>query len=393
MTERPNELNPRAYDDAQALIDDYDRERAKCPVYHGEAYGGYYMVLGFDEVKSTSRDWETYSSGRGIVFPATNRPLAPPTEFDPPEHTYWRGLFKDLLSPETRKRIEGQVEAYANELIDAFGAAGTTNLWDTYTEPIPIFAVAMLIGLDVAEAPRMRDLAIEQAKATGTERSDEAIRAFLDFAQEQIDLRRAAPREDFLTQLAIGEFEKGRLTDDEILGILTSLMIAGHHSTVSAMTSLIAHVLEDDALREAVMTDDTLLNRAIEETVRLNTPLHQFRRVATKDAEIAGVPIPEGSSVLVNYGAANRDPKAFECPEKFDLARPSAAHLGFGFGIHSCVGAPLARAELRIALRTLLKRLPDVRAVDVESRGYVFEGQLAHFEHLNVRFTPIQPNR
>ncbi|GAB3570928.1 cytochrome P450 [Amycolatopsis endophytica] len=380
------DLDPRAFESTGELYEAYEKASSRCPVARGTAYGGYYMLMGFEAVKEAANDWRRFSSAEGILLPQPPRPKAPPIEFDPPEHTEWRSVFRTLLSPRTRKALQEQVQAEAEALIDQFCEVGTAELVEAYTEPIPILAVASLIGLDPELAPTMRRLGLDVSNNHNSPAYGEVIAEFSRFALGEVEARRAAPREDFLTELGTAEFNGHRLSDEEIVGTLVSLMVAGHHSTVSAMSSLLQWVITRRDLGRTILGDRALLDRAIEETVRLNTPLHQFRRVATGDLDVDGVSIPRGSNVLLNYAAANRDPRQFADPDEFDLARPSPAHLGFGFGVHTCVGAPLARAEMRIAATTLLRRLPDI-ALDGDT-SHVFHGQASLLDRLPVTFSP-----
>ncbi|MEU1405659.1 cytochrome P450 [Streptomyces sp. NPDC005728] len=349
------------------------------------------MLLDYAAVKEAAGDWERFTSADGILLPSPPRPMAPPIEFDPPVHGQWRAVFRKLLAPPARKALEEQVATQAEELIDSFCGTGQADLVTEYAEPIPIRAIAALIGLEAELAPTMRRLGLAVSDSTGTPAYGDAIAAFTAFALDQVEARRAAPRDDFLTELGKLELDGRPLTDDEIIGTLVSLMIAGHHSTVSALASLLMHVMGTPGLKKAVAADTKVLDRAIEETVRLNTPLHQFRRVVTEDIRYSGLTIRSGSSVLVNYAAANRDPAHFEHPEAFDLERSSSMHLGFGHGVHYCVGAPLARAELRIATTAVIDRLPDI---SVEGEPvHRFHGQLSMLEHLPVTFAPAPPRR
>lgn len=380
------QLDPRAFESTGELYDAYAEASSRCPVATGTDYGGYYMLLGFEAVKEAATDWARFSSADGILLPQPPRPKSPPIEFDPPEHTEWRSIFRTLLSPRTRKALEEQLQAKADVLIDQFCEAGTAELVEAYTEPIPILAVASLIGLDPELAPTMRRLGLNVSNSHNSPAYGDVIAEFSQFALGEVEARRVAPREDFLTELGTAEFNGHRLSDEEIVGTLVSLMVAGHHSTVSAMSSLLQWVITRRDLGRNIVEDRALLDRAIEETVRLNTPLHQFRRVATDDVELDGVSIPQGSNVLLNYAAANRDPRRFADPDEFDLARPSPAHLGFGFGVHTCVGAPLARAELRIAATTLLRRLPDITLNG--DPAHMFHGQASLLDRLPVTFSP-----
>jgi len=162
---------------------------------------------------------------------------------------------------------------------------------------------------------------------------------------------------------------------------MIGFLLAGHESTTAAMSSVLYHVLSK-------RLDDGLLSSAIEETLRLNTPFHQFRRVTTCPVDVDGTALPEGSDVMLNYAAANRDPAAFDAPDDFVPDRRPNRHLAFGFGVHTCVGAPLARMELRVAIPELLHRFPDLRLAEDGAEWNFLGGNLAFVHELRARFTP-----
>jgi cytochrome P450 len=154
------------------------------------------------------------------------------------------------------------------------------------------------------------------------------------------------------------------------------------------MSSLLFHLLSQPDRGAAALADERLLSAAVEETLRLNTPFHHFRRVTTCPVEIAGTSVPQGADVMLNYAAANRDPEVFDRPDDFIPDRKPNPHLGFGFGVHTCVGAPLARMELRIAVPELFRCLPDLRLEPADVRWEFLGGSLAFVRELRAVFTP-----
>lgn len=385
-------VNVRDFTDGEAVYAAYDEQRSRCPVAWNSSYGGHYMLTSYDDVKGAAGDWESFSSATGIILPQDPRPMVPPIEFDPPEHGFWRGVIQELLSRRTRQILEARVLVEADRLIDTFAADGHADLVRQFAEPIPVLAIATLIGLDPELALQMREVGLPVTHTHGTPSFAGAMADFAAFALAQVNERRSRPREDFLTTLGSGEFEGRKLTDDQIVGVLISLMVAGHHSTVSALSSLLLHTAADPALRAELVANPRLLARAVEETVRLHTPLHTFRRRTTADVHVGGTTIPQHSDVLLNYAAANRDPDTFPEPHVFDLNRVGRAHVGFGYGIHTCAGAPLARAEIRLATQRLLTRLPDLTLVGRPPR-HGFDGHLLMLDELRVRFFPAEINQ
>lgn len=381
-------INVRQFTSGGALHRAYAEQRKRCPVAYNDSYGGHFMLTRYDDVKRAASDWESFSSADGILLPQDPRPMIPPIEFDPPQHTYWRSVFRDLLSRQTRRLLEAGVVEHSDRLIDAFAPKGAADLIAEFAEPIPVLAIAALIGLDSDLAPRMRQLALAVSHSHGTPGYQGAMDEFASFALEQVDLRRRRPGGDFLTTVATREFEGSRLTDDQVVGVLIALMVAGHHSTVSGLSSVLLRILAEPGLKEEIRENPSRLVRAIEETIRLDTPLHQFRRRTTREVQVGTVTIPEGANVLLNYAAANRDPVVYDRPDEFDLDRDAEPHLGFGFGIHTCAGAPLARAELRIAAQRLLDRLPDIELAG-DPPEHEFHGHLLMLGRLDAVFSPV----
>ena len=186
--------------------------------------------------------------------------------------------------------------------------------------------------------------------------------AFAAVTVPEIHDRRAHPRQDYLTRLANAEVAGRRLDDNDFVVLLAAFLGAGHHSTTSAMASLINEVFSRPAVRDLLRSEPGKIPLAVEETLRLRPPFFGFFRRATQQVSISNTDIPQGCDVYMGWAAANRDPTAFEVPAEFKLQRPQNRHLTFGYGIHSCPGSALARMELRVLLEELLRRMPDLKA-------------------------------
>ena len=174
---------------------------------------------------------------------------------------------------------------------------------------------------------------------------------FRAFVLPQIEDRRKAPRGDFLTRLATEPFRGEPISDGAIVQMMVGFLLAGHESTTAAMSSTLFHLLSEPVRIQSVMADERLLVSAVEESLRLNTPFHYFRRTTRCPAYVGGVQLPMSADVMLNFAAANRDPEIFSDPDTFVIDRRPNPHLAMGFGVHTCVGAPLARMELRVGIR------------------------------------------
>lgn len=221
--------------------------------------------------------------------------------------------------------------------------------------------ICRFVGLDDELAFEMRDVSMRLGMNVG---DMDAFAAALDdfraFVLPQVEARRAVPRDDYLTRLATEPFRGEPVSDESIVMLMIGFLLAGHESTTAALSSALYHLLAQPQRRDRALRDDRYLSSAVEEALRLNTPFHQFRRVTTCPAEIIETTLPAGEDVMLNYAAANRDPAVFAEPHELRPERRPYPHLAFGFGVHTCVGAPLARMELRVAIAELFRRFPDI---------------------------------
>jgi cytochrome P450 len=360
-----------------------------CPVAHSDALGGFYMLTSYAETRRAAGNWKSYSSAAGVTLP--KRPVrSAALEHDPPEHDLWRNLFKEVLNLATYRRFEERILAITTDLIDRFASRGTADLVSEFAAVLPVLAICEIIGIeDPVRATLAGEIAIELLHGfADPQRFAVAHGRYRDFCAEEIAARRQSPRDDFLTRLATQEVAPGHaLSDAEIAALLSGFLSAGHHTTSSLLASMLHRVATDRALRDQLVRQPELIPKAVEESLRLDTPLHAFYRRTTGDVEVDGVSIPAGSEVMLNFAAANRDGQAFSCPEEFRLDRQPNAHLGFGFGIHACAGSQLARLESRVAMEALLARLPDIVCTDESVTVNLLGGALAMLERLPVRFT------
>jgi cytochrome P450 len=379
------------HDPANTPADSYAKYaewQEKCPVTHSDAFGGFFLFNRYADVRAAAKDWQTYSSAEGVLLP----PLpvqAWAIEADPPQHTRERGLFKAVLNNDMYRTFEEHAVEDATRLIEAFLPDGEVDLVEALCEPIPVLTICGMIGLDADEAIRVRPVAIKAFEATqDTALAKEANAVLNALVKEFSDSRRAAPRDDFMTRVATEPIEGKMFSDDEIGNLLQGILIAGHHTTTSAMSSLFRRILTEPGLKQQLLDDPDLIRPAIEETLRIHTPLHMFARTTQCPVTVSDVEIPDHSKVMLNWAAANRDPEAFENPDEFRLDRSPNPHVAFGFGVHTCVGAQLARIELQVVTRELLRLVPDIELA-AEPPEYRFSGgNLASLSELRAKFEP-----
>lgn len=371
----------------------FEAARLRCPVAHSDQLGGFHILFDYDDVRNVHRDVETFSSADGMFRPVIERLKIPPTEYDNPEHDIWRrGVFDVALNGRTPKRIEADVRSDAIELIERLASTETCDLVHEFTDEVPLRAICRILGFDIAAGPRLRALTINlMANLGDPEGAAEAIRELADFGAEEVERRRADPRDDFLTYLLHAKLGDRPLTHEEISQVMASMVSGGHETTAAAMTAMFYEILSRPSIKQQLIGDPSLIPAAVEESLRLHPAFMGFYRRATKPVSIGGAFIPEGGQVMMCWAAANRDPKHFEAPYEFRLGRKRNRHLTFGFGLHTCIGAPVARMEMRIAAEELLSRLPDIELVDPASVRSQFGGaENVFIPELQVKFAARQ---
>jgi cytochrome P450 len=362
-------------DDALALFQ-VARE-AGHSVFFSEQLGGFYAFLDYADVKAAHADPATYNSGPLVLRPLVERPRFPPIEYDPPEHTAWRKLFAEALNPDTPKLHEAAVREDVDRLLDELAGRDTIDLQEDFAEQIPLLALCHVIGFDKDKRAEVRRHTVEMhASAGDPEKGVAAFMAFAEFGAQEVYARLEDPRDDFLTKLARAEIDGRPLSPPELGATMNSFLNAGHGTTVSGLTSLLWEVLRAPDIRRRLVEDPSLIPAAVEESMRLHTPFFGLYRTTTKDVTVGGVDIPTGSSILVMWAAANRDPKVFPDPDAFDLDRELGRNrlMTFGFGIHACMGQPMARMEMQVALGALLRRFPDIELVNPDAVKHEFAG-------------------
>lgn len=360
-----------------------------CPVAHSDAHDGFTMLLDYKSVRKAMADHRRFSSEPQVLRPMLPRKPIPALEMDPPRHSGWRAIFNAALPPGTPERMEGFIRSDIRRHLSRIAPLGQCDIVAELCEPVPAETICHLMGVDEDKVPAIRKAAIAMFEAQGDPDLFGARQAaFGALTLPEVHARRTAPRDDYLTRLAELEVEGRKLDDDDYVVLFAAFLGAGHHSTTSAMASLIWAVFSSPELRARIDADRGLLPRAVEEALRLYPPFFGFFRRTTCPVEVNGVTLPAGGDVYMGWAAANRDPAEFEHPDRFDIDRPNLRHMSFGFGIHSCPGAALARMELKVLLEELLDTLPDLQ-VDAARPVWEFGGgDYNAIHHLPITYLP-----
>jgi len=374
-------LDPATRRDPFAL---YARGRREHPVFaHTGLPLRVFSVFRYADVQAILRDADAFSNVFQLAAIAPEVELGdarPPSMLgtDPPEHTRLRSLVNKAFTPRIIQRLEGRMEAIAEELLDAALAKREVDLVQALSYPLPVTVIAEIIGIPPADRERFKawsdqavaNLGVAFMAGVDPERVRrqlalfEEMRAYLVPLAEQ---RRSAPREDLLTGLVRAEHEGSRLSYDEMLSMLVLLLVAGNETTTTLIGNAALELVARPAEQERLRAEPSLLPRAIEEVLRFASPVQFAPRRATRAAELAGVAVREHDILLCWVGSANRDETVFADPERFDPARDPNPHVSFGFGVHYCIGANLARLEARVALAALLRRTRRIELASEEA--------------------------
>ncbi|MET0747589.1 MAG: cytochrome P450, partial [Rhizobium sp.] len=370
--------DPAFYGNPNAV---YAALHAHCPTFYWQEQK-IWTVTGYDQVNALLRDRRF---GRQILHVASREELglAAPLprlknfdaaelhsllEIEPPEHTRLRTLVNRAFVSRHVDKMKGEIVTLANRLIDGFAADGEVELLSAFADIIPVTMIARMIGIPDEMGPQLLKWshAYVRMYMFGRTRADEdaadaAAKAFSDYVLSVIRERRVAPRDDLLSHMITTEHKGQYLSDAELVSTTIVLLNAGHEATVHQIGNSVRVILDSGLPPAALFADETATERTVEETLRLCAPVHIFQRWALETAEVDGVSFQRGDKVAMILAAANLDPKKFTDPLAFRPDRREAPNLSFGAGIHFCIGAPLARLELNVALPILFERLPGLR--------------------------------
>lgn len=368
----------------------FERARRRCPVAHSDEHDGFYMLLNWKDVRGAMTDHRTFSSTPQVLRPMLPRKPIPGLEMDPPQHRAWRAIYDEAIRRATPDKIEPLIRADIRRHVNDFIGRGECDIVAELCEPVPAETICHLMGIeDPATVVDIRRTAIAMFAAMGDPELFGIRQAeFAAVTVSEVHARRVRPRDDFLTYLADIEIEGRKLDDNDYVVLLAAFLGAGHHSTTSAMASLISEVFSRPELRDRLRRNPGHIPGAIEEVLRLRPPFFGFFRRTTRDVTIHDVDLPAGQDIYVGWAAANRDPEVFDDPDTLNVDRENLRHMSFGFGIHNCPGAPLARTELRLLLEEILTLLPDLEIAE-EVPPYAFGGgDYAFLPELKMRFQP-----
>lgn len=343
----------------------YAHLRREAPVYQ-VADAGFWAVSRYDDVLYVLRNPQLFSST--VLIAALLGDLNPVPEAanliasDPPVHTRLRKLVNRAFTPRLIAGLEPRLREITIDLLTRIAPQGKFDLVHELSTPLPVIVIAEMLGVEPdhrAEFKRWSDDIVHAANGVNGEEREQAQRSVAEFRayfERAIESRRAEPRDDLISALVRAEEEAQMLTAAEILSLTTLLLIAGNETTTNLIGNAVLALLDHPDTLARVQHDPSLIPAVVEETLRYDGPVQGIFRQATQDVELSGTTIPAGSLVFPLFASADRDERKFPDPDRFDITRNTNDHIAFGFGIHFCLGAPLARLEAKVALEEMAAR-------------------------------------
>jgi cytochrome P450 family 142 subfamily A polypeptide 1 len=342
-----------------------------------------WVITGYDDVSYVSKNQQLFTSAEG-VRPGNPAKLGLIDEPEP-RHGNLRNMINKGFTPRMTKKLEVVFREITKDAIDAVAKDGECELVESISVPLPLLLIAEMIGIRKEDRKRFHHWSDTMIAADGHMDEPEvmlkASQAFMEYAAyvtEIIEERRANPKDDLVSILVgakdsgllvkdwgnegiegIQDAEHMELANDELIMLLVLLMVAGNETTRNGISGGVQLLIENPEERQKLIDDPSLINSAVEEMVRLVSPVRTFSRTVVEDTELQGKELKKGQTVFICYSSANRDPNQFEDPDRFDVTR-NPQHLGFGMGSHFCMGANLARMEMRVAISEILRRMPNM---------------------------------
>jgi cytochrome P450 len=360
--------------------------RSRCPVAYTARGSGYWTLLKHADLLAAALDTQTFGNGgsprHGVRLP--------PLEVDPPEHREFRTLLNPFFMPKRVQALEPRVRAIADRLLEPLIANAGGDVAKQFSYPLPVLTVCALLELDEALWPEVKrlseeSLAVESHDPQLREQARAAHLQLMGYARDVIRERKHAPRDpsiDIATAIVAARIGEQPIDDETGAGIIRLLISAGHNSTTSGLGNALLYLAEHPDDQQHLRQHPGEIALAIEELLRYETPVQSMPRYLRKDAVLHGRTLLKGERLDLMFGSANRDEQAFESPDRCILNRKPNRHVAFGYGLHSCLGAPIARMEMRVALEQLLKK----------TRSFTVSGTVSRppYHRLGVDSLPVK---
>jgi len=384
------DYNPFSYAFHEDPYPVYKRMRDEAPVYHNQEYG-FFALSRFEDIRNAFSDWETFSSASGISLEDTTD-YSPDMiiTMDPPRQVKIRGLAARSLTPRRVAAMETRIRDLATRLIDRFADAGSADLIQDFAAILPLEVIAALIGVPGEDQPQIRIwteamLHREPDSSEVPEKGIAAFRSLDDYFRSDLGRRRSVRGDDLVSGLLDAEVDGEKLTEDEIVGFLFLLAIAGGETTTKLIGNMAFTLTHYPDQKKMLLEDPSQMPNAVVEAARYDTSTQQMRRTTTRDVELHGARIPKGEKVVLVIASGNRDEREYKNPDVFDIRRKVERPLSFGHGVHLCPGAALARMETRITFEEIHRRMPGYE-VDLANCVRVHNANVRGFAKLPIHF-------
>ncbi len=368
----------------------YRRMRDEAPAHYSPEHG-FWSLSRYADVRRANKDPAAFSSEGGVVVEDISFALPMIVGMDEPDHGRLRDLVKRRWTKRRILELEKPIRELARGFLDGFAGRGRADVMAELAGRLPMAVICELLSVPARDREYLLDradtLVLREDRVNAVpEQSREGFRDIYAYFDKLVAERSGAPGDDLLGELISAERD-GVISHDELLGFCFLLIVAGNETTMKLIGNLVYYLDEHADQRARLVADPSGIPNAIEEGLRYDLPVQLTARTLTRDVELHGQRMRAGEKVVLLLASANRDERQFRDPDRFDVTRDASGHLGFGIGLHFCLGASLARLEARIALEELLARLPDYR-VDREGAHRVHAASVRGFATLPVEFSP-----
>lgn len=335
----------------------YRAMRQAGPALRSDAHGGFWSITRYDDIRAAAADPAVFSSAQGTVVGRKKRVPSIPLEFDRPQHTAYR---KAMQAPFLRSRVDrfrDLIRSEVAELLDRVADARRFDIVQDIAAPLPLTIISEFLGIvgerQVLHQQLGHDFVYADIATVGA-----AEATYYAFMQEEVQARRTQPGSDFISELVQMDVDGRRFEEQEIVRMARSLALAGHHTTINGLSSMLLRMADPD-VRSHYLEQPTTAPQAVEEALRIDPPIHLEARTTTAAVDLGGVEIPAGEKVALLYASGNHDENAYPEPERFDAARQGPPNLTFGHGVHKCLGQHLSILEMTVVLEEMLDRFPE----------------------------------
>lgn len=388
----PLVYNPFAYEIHEDPYPTYKRLRDEAPAYYNPALG-FWALSRHADVHAAMQDWETYSSAAGVSLEQGSSARPPMIiMMDPPRQQQLRKLVSKAFTPRRIAMLEPQIRTLTRKYLDPIVPRGAFDFIADFSAKLPMDVISTMMGVAEADQDMLRGWADvllhrEEGKSEIPPAGMEASANLVRYFAEDLARRRRRPGDDLVSALVDAEVDGARLTDAEIIGFCFLLVIAGNETTTKMLGNAVVLLARHADQRAWLRAHPERIPDAVEEVVRFDNSSQMLARLLTRDVALHGRTMEAGKKVLLLVGSANRDERAFERPDAFDVRRPPRPSLAFGYGVHVCLGASLARLEGRVALEEALPRIGDY-TVDEAGLVRVHSANVRGYAHVPIRFAP-----